>query len=352
MTKDDRIAAFSQLGQFLNQFSSPTPIRDSSVPHNESFFDQMHTVVERMVHHNGWFTPENVAFSIQQWSTLLSEEELNNWLAPYTLSETSPKKIGIIMAGNIPLVGFHDFLSVLITGNTALIKLSSHDNQLLPLLSNYLIAVSPGFKDRIVFHENKLTDFDAIIATGSDNTARYFEHYFGKVPNIIRKNRNSVAILTGNESNTQLTDLGEDIFRYFGLGCRSVSKLLVPKGYDFDQFFKAIYGYNDIINNAKYANNYDYNKAVYLMSEYKLLDNGFLMLKEDDRYASPIATLFYEFYDGEEDLTSRLHRDRNLLQCIVGSHKITTVPFGKTQYPALADYADGEDIVEFLIKIN
>lgn len=352
MTKDDRIASFSELGQFLNQFSSPTPIRNASVKLNDSFFDEMQTIVERMVHHNGWFTLENVAFSIKQWSTLLTENQLQSWLNRYTLPETTVKKVGIIMAGNIPLVGFHDFLSVLITGNTALIKLSSHDNQLLPLLSNYLIAIAPEFEEHIVFSKEKLTDFEAIIATGSNNTARYFEHYFGKVPNIIRKNRNSVAILTGNETKAELHLLGEDIFRYFGLGCRSVSKILVPKGYDFDHFFKAIYDYNEIINNAKYANNYDYNKAVYLMSEYKLLDNGFLMLKEDQRYSSPIASLFYEIYENENDLNAVLNQDRNQLQCIVGNHKLSNTPFGKTQYPTLIDYADGEDIIKFLININ
>ncbi|WP_378188208.1 acyl-CoA reductase [Aquimarina sp. W85] len=352
MTKDDRIAAFSQLGQFLNQFSNPTPIRNDAIKFNDSFFDKMKVTIEQMVHHNGWFTLDNVTFSINQWSNLLTEDQLNNWLQTYTLPETVSKKVGIIMAGNIPLVGFHDFLSVLITGNTAIVKLSSHDNLLVPLISEYLIAIAPKFKEQILFSNEKLTGFEAIIATGSDNTARYFEHYFGNVPNIIRKNRNSVAILTGTETEAELQVLGEDIFTYFGLGCRSVSKILVPNQYNFDSFFKAIYAYNDIVNNAKYANNYDYNKAVYLMSEYKLLDNGFLMLKEDTRYSSPIATIFYETYEDKNNLKTMIAKDRHLLQCIVGNHEEATIPFGKTQHPKLTDYADGKDIIEFLANIN
>ena len=352
MTKDDRIAAFSQLGQFLNQFSSPTPIRDSSVPHNESFFDQMHTVVERMVHHNGWFTPENVAFSIQQWSTLLSEEELNNWLAPYTLSETSPKKIGIIMAGNIPLVGFHDFLSVLISGHAVLVKQSSNDKNLLPYIAKYLEYVAPIFKEKITFTEEKLTNFDAVIATGSNNTARYFEHYFKGKPSIIRKNRNSVAILTGQESDEEITNLSDDIFQYFGLGCRSVSKLYVPEGYNFDAFFNGMFNKREIINNAKYANNYDYNKAVYLMSEFDLLENGFLMIKEDESYASPIATIFYEYYTDINTLKGKLNADSEKIQCVVSNNFTNTeIKFGDTQNPQLWEYADGVNTLNFLAKI-
>ena len=194
-------------------------------------------------------------------------------------------------------MGFHDFLSVLISGHNVIVKQSSNDKHLLPYLAKYLEYVEPEFKGKIIFTEAKMENFDAVIATGSNNTARYFEYYFKGKPSIIRKNRNSVAVLTGNETEEDLKNLSEDIFRYYGLGCRNVSKLFVPKDYNFDTFFKAMYHWNPIIDKAKYANNYDYNKAVYLMSEFEMLENGFLMIKEDQSYASPIATVFYEYYD-------------------------------------------------------
>lgn len=257
------------------------------------------------------------------------------------------------MAGNIPLVGFHDLLAVLITGNKALIKLSGNDKILLPLVTDYLKHIEPQLENCIQFTEEKMVDFDAVIATGSNNTARYFEYYFGKKPNIIRKNRNSVAVLTGDETKAELNALGEDIFRYYGLGCRSVSKLFVPTDYNFDLFFQAIYEYRDIMNLAKYANNYDYNKAVYLMSEFKILDNGFLMLKKDSSYSSPIASLFYEHYADLTSLKKRLENDKEKIQCIVGSRvNSNEVKFGETQKPALSDYADGIDTVEFLLKTS
>lgn len=255
------------------------------------------------------------------------------------------------MAGNIPLVGFHDFLAVLLTGNSVLAKLSSNDTVLLPFLTKYLISVEPSLERAIVFTEEMLSDYDRVIATGSNNTARYFSYYFGHKPHIIRKNRNSVGILTGNESEDQLKTLGEDIFRYFGLGCRSVSKVFVPEGYDFDTLFKAIFPFRSVLEHTKYTNNYDYNKAIYLMSEFKVLDNGFMMLKEDQNYASPIATLFYETYDSLETVQQRITRDQEHIQCVVAQGIIEgEINFGKTQKPSLTDYADGVDTVDFLLK--
>ena len=259
------------------------------------------------------------------------------------------------MAGNIPLVGFHDFLCGFISGHKLLIKLSSKDEILLNHLIKILQEWEPLLKEEIKTTE-LLKGCDAYIATGSNNSARYFEEYFGQYPNIIRKNRNSVAILTGDESEEQLKALGEDIFRYYGLGCRNVSKLLVPEGYNFDAFFKAIYSWSDVMNDAKYANNYDYNKAVYLMSLFDLLENGFLMLKEDESYGSPIATLFYEKYESKESLDLKLSQDADKIQCIVGDDKnlqgfTSLIPFGKTQKPNLQDYADGVDTIAFLVSI-
>jgi hypothetical protein len=256
------------------------------------------------------------------------------------------------LAGNIPLVGFHDLLSVLISGHKALVKTSSNDQHLLKFLVQYLISLDQRFSEKITFVEGKLEGFDVVIATGSNNTARYFEYYFSSKPNIIRKNRNSVAILTGNESHEDLVLLGEDILRYFGLGCRNVSKLFVPKNYNFDAFFKAIFEYQDIVKYEKYANNYDYNKAVYLMSNYKLLDNGFLTLREDVSYSSPISSVFYEFYEDVASLKNRLQTEHEQIQCIV-SNQLTenSILFGQTQQPKLWDYADNVDTLAFLTKI-
>ncbi len=347
-----RIQAFVKLGSFLQQFATTKPTKDNSVPHNDTFFDLFSNQLKLAEISNGWFTPDNLAFACKQWANTLTEDALNKWLTSYTIKDTDPKTVAVVMAGNIPLVGFHDFLSVLITGHKVLVKLSSNDKHLLPILAKYLETVSPDFKGRIHFTNEKLSDFDAVIATGSDNTARYFEYYFKNKPAIIRKNRNSVAVLQGHETQEQLEALGEDIFRYFGLGCRSVSKLFVPVNYDFDKFFKGIYKYHSIINYKKYENNYDYNKAVYLMSQFKILENGFFMLKEDNQYASPIATAFYEKYTDLNTLKQKLTEDTNKIQCIVANNFIETeVPFGKTQQPSLTDYADGIDTVDFLINL-
>ena len=337
--------AFVKLGTFLTNFCS-------SNTNEDNWSQKLNDAITLAGHHNGWFTKENILFSLKNWSELLTKESLKQWLSTYNIEANTPKKVAIIMAGNIPLVGFHDFLATLITGNSVMVKSSSNDKVLLPFLAAYLIDIEPSLKENIHFTENKLENFDAVIATGSNNTARYFEHYFSKGPNIIRKNRNSVAVLTGEESTEELKALGEDIFRYYGLGCRSVSKLFVPKDYDFTLFFESVYNYNPIINQAKYANNYDYNKAVYLMSEFKILENGFLMLKEDESYASPIASLFYEYYDSVEGLKKNLINESEKIQCIVAKGIFDNeIPFGETQKPNLGDYADGIDTVEFLLKV-
>ncbi|PHR74521.1 MAG: acyl-CoA reductase [Lutibacter sp.] len=345
----NRISAFEKLGDFLSQFSTKGIENKENILYNDLFFDIFKTQIKRAKEYNGWFTDENVLFSLENWGKSLSKESLSKWTSAYTFPEKTNKTIAIIMAGNIPLVGFHDFLSVLISGNNVLAKLSSNDKHFLPLIAKYLEHVEPEFKGAISFTDKELTDFDAVIATGSDNTARYFEYYFGKYPSIIRKNRNSVAILTGNETEIELDAFGEDIFRYFGLGCRNVSKIFVPANYDFDKLFKAIFKYGDIINYNKYQNNYDYNKAVYLMSLFKLQENGFLMLKEDPSYSSPIATLFYEYYSSEEKLLQKLNKDADKIQCVVGNINIKNrVNFGETQTPKLWDYADDIDTINFI----
>lgn len=350
MSENDKKRCFIELGKFLSQFSENENTKNSSVLHNDLFFDDFINLINLSQSHNGWYTLENVYFSIQSWAKVLTEDNINQWISAYNFEINKEKKVGLILAGNIPLVGFHDFLSVLITGNYVLIKLSSNDQFLLPFLAKYIIAIEPKFANRITFLDGKLENFDAVIATGSNNTARYFEYYFKHKPSIIRKNRNSIAVLNGEETKEQLITLGEDIFRYFGLGCRNVSKLFVPKGYSFTAFFEAIFEYQDVIHYEKYANNYDYNKAVFLMSNFKLLDNGFLTLKEDLSYTSPISSIFYEFYDDLKELQIRFKEDKDQIQCIVSNKLIeNSIDFGKTQSPNLWDYADNIDTIEFLL---
>ena len=315
--------------------------------------EQFNDIFEKAEQQNSWFTRANVIFAFKSWSDALSENNVKQWLSQYQLPQTtSPKKILIIMAGNLPLVGLHDLLCVLVTGHKAIVKLSSNDCVLLPYLITQMKTFAPEWTEAVTFTDDKVTEYDAVIATGSDNTARYFEYYFGKKPHIIRKNRHSVAVLTGKETPEELFALGKDIFLYYGLGCRSISKLFVPKGYDFNLLFQAIYPYKDIIQEQKYANNYDYNKAVYLMSLFQLLENGFLLLKEDEHYGSPIATLFYEYYTDVDSLKEKLTTDAEKIQCVV-AHNFTTeeVDFGETQIPQLWDYADGVDTLNFLLKL-
>ncbi|QDO95030.1 acyl-CoA reductase [Formosa sediminum] len=352
MNLEQRIKAFIKLGDFIRQFTNNIPQKKENIPFNDLFFDGFKHQLKIAQEQNKWFNTDNLTFALNGWAESLTENNINTWLKPYTFNSNPAKRVAIIMAGNIPLVGFHDFLSVLITGHEVIVKQSSNDKHLLPFLAKYLEYIEPEFKSKILFVDGKLDQFDAVIATGSDNTARYFEYYFKDKPAIIRKNRNSVAVLTGNETTEDLEGLADDIFRYYGLGCRNVSKLYVPKQYDFQNFFQAMYKWKDVINDHKYANNYDYNKAVYLMSEFDMLENGFLMIKEDPSFSSPIATLFYEYYNDVNSLKNELISKKSKIQCIVSKdfteHEIV---FGNTQSPKLWDYADNVDTVAFLLKI-
>lgn len=341
----DRINAFVKLGNFLCEIYTSTTL---SNPNSE-----VEIILRKAEAENGWFTQENIKFALKSWGEALSKENLQQWVSNYEIKETDPKQVAIIMAGNIPLVGFHDFLSVLITGNKVLAKLSSNDKTLLPFLADQLISIEPEFKNYIEFTEGRLKHFDAVIATGSNNTARYFDYYFGKYPNIIRKNRNSVAVLTGNETEDDLKNLADDIFTYFGLGCRNVSKIYIPEDYDFEEFFKGMFSGKEIIHNHKYINNYDYNKAVYLMDSFPLLDNEFMLLKEDSGFSSPISVVFYEKYTSKYAVKKMLEAEAENIQCLVTKAGLPNeIPFGKAQNPQLWDYADGVDTVDFLLKIH
>ena len=350
--KKNIIKELVSLGRFLSQFSTEKPSRCPTITNNNIFFDGFIDQLKLASKFNGWFTKENICFALKQWSELLKEKSLVQWLSNYPNSNSQPKTIALIMAGNIPLVGFHDFLACIVTGHNIIIKQSSNDRHLLPFIVSYLIHEESLIKSKIKFVDNKIEKFDAVIATGSNNTARYFNAYFKNKPSIIRNNRNSIAILNGNESENDLKNLSNDIFRYYGLGCRSVSKIYVPKNYDFDMLFKAVYKWHPVINVRKYLNNYDYNKAVYIMSEFDIIENGFLMLKEDRRLSSPIATLFYEYYDNVSELKIKLKAISSEIQCIVANgFNSKEIKFGSTQSPALKDYADGVDTVDFLLKI-
>ena len=353
MKIQERINAFVQLGKFLGQFTSEIPQKKEHVLFNDSFFEEMLSQINLAKINNGWFSEQNIAFAFKSWSEALDIIHLEKWISNYSIPEHfSEKTIAIVMAGNVPLVGFHDFLSALISGNKVLVKLSSNDKILLPFISKYLCKVAPSFSEYIQFTEGKLPDFDAVIATGSNNTARYFDHYFNKYPNIIRKNRNSVAVLSGTESKEQMEALAKDIFQYFGLGCRNVSKIYIPEGYDFAPFFNGMYSWKHIINDTKYINNYDYNKAVYLMSNVDLLDNEFMLLKEDTGFSSPISVVFYEYYSSQEQLQKTLTENNLQIQCVVSELGIKNeIHFGKAQTPRLWDYADQVDTMAFLINL-
>ena len=317
--------------------------------------DQLLGIIESEYHYNAWFTPENVKRAVTSIAKSLNAADLTAWLSKYQIdSYIGGKKVGLILAGNIPLVGFHDVLCVLATGNYALIKASAQDARLIKYILNKLVEIESAFGDQYSFVE-RLENFDAVIATGSNNTSRYFEYYFSKVPHIIRKNRNSVAVLTSNETEAQLVKLGNDIFDYYGLGCRNVSKLLVPKDYNFNFFFESIQSYYPIINHNKYNNNYDYNKSIYLVNMLKHLDNGFLLVKEDSNWVSPLAVLYFEYYDDIAQVEQIINRESDKLQCVVSAETLRVntqvVNFGMSQQPALWDYADGVDTMDFLSNL-
>ncbi len=356
MTIQERKNSLKNLGEFLSRFKRGEIQKKDDIPSNDIFFDALNQLINRAHEQNPWFTKENVLYALENWANALMPEKIDLWFEMEDFKENlQAKKVGVVMAGNIPLVGFHDFLCVLASGHNIKAKLSSNDKLLLPLLAKYLMYLNPAYKDKIEFVDGTLKHIDAIIATGSNNTARYFDYYFGKYPHIIRKSRNSVAVLTGKETSEELERLADDIMRYFGLGCRNVSKIFVPESYDFNPLFKALLKYKDLINYQKYANNYDYNKAVYLMStdehiRNSLIDNGLILLKLDSHYASPIGTLFYEYYKDINDVKKILEHDKNQIQAVVSRapELENTLDFGQTQSPELWDYADRLNTIAFL----
>lgn len=342
MNLKERQKAFAQLYDFLKQ---QTP---------EERFEWADSANAR----NGWFTPENVLRSLDGLLNYLEPQGFAKWLENYQtdLERINPRTVGVVMAGNIPMVGIHDWICVLVSGHRLKAKLSSNDSFLIRQLSAVLCEIEPRFAELIeLIEDDLLRPIDAVIATGSNHSARYFEYYFGKYPHIIRHNRHSCAVLNGQESREELLRLADDILAYYGLGCRSVSKIFVPKGYIFNDFMEATTEKaRACLQNHKYANNYDYNKSIYLINQIPHFDNGFLMLTESSKLASPISVVYYEFYENKAEITTKLEAEAEQIQCVVsaGSWFAGSLELGTSQMPCIFDYADGVDTMRFLVNLR
>jgi hypothetical protein len=337
MTFQQRKEAFIQLGHFLQNAAN-----------------NAHKAIVEAYLYNQWFTEESQRMALQAWADALTEQKINDWTAKYDFEKPQiSKTVAIIMAGNIPLVGLHDLICVLLSGHHALVKLSSDDKILPKFIVAALLQIEPAFADRItLLNDEKLEKYDAVIATGSNNSNRYFEYYFSKVPNILRKNRNSIAVLTGNETNDEMKLLAKDIFTYFGLGCRNVSKLYLPKDFDMALFFENTKDYDLYLNHNKYANNLMYHKSIWLLNQDDFLENGLINLKEDKSFSSPLASVFYEYYENIEDIKTMIVVRKDEIQCVVSKIDLeVNIPFGKTQQPELWDYADNVDTIAFLLGL-
>jgi hypothetical protein len=338
MTLEERIKALSLLGKAIRELKK----------------EEFEELSQRIQNNNSWFTPEHTRSAFHALALMLEEGQLRNWISKYDLDDNpDPRDIGILMAGNIPAVGFHDLLSVLITGYHASVKLSSSDKESIQWIVEKLNEIEPRFRTAVTFEE-MLKRKDAYIATGSDNSARYFNYYFGKYPHIIRKNRTSVGIINGQETAEDFKALARDVFQYFGLGCRNVSKIYIRQSASLKAFLDSIGELHLLSSHHKYLNNYDYNKSIFLVNKEAHLDNGFLLLKESEDLVSPIGVLYYEYYRDQEDLKQKLELINDKIQCVVSKEAWYegSFSFGEAQCPALDDYADGVDTIAFLKQLN
>ncbi len=335
MNIEHRKTAFVRLGQWMRDVEKESLEFTLRQAHNE----------------NQWFTPENSLKAIRSLGEMLDEKDLGKWLANYEFKEHEAKRIGIIMAGNIPLVGFHDLLCVLLSGNTGVVKMSKDDKVLLPFVLEKLFEIEPALKPQVELAD-KLENYDAAIATGSNNSAMHFAYYFRKVPHIIRRNRNAVAVISGNESPEELAELGHDVFDYFGLGCRNVSQIYLPQDFDIAKFYEPLQQYQDIINHNKYANNHTFQKAIHIMNLVSIYDNDFLILVEHEQIASPTATCHYQRYTDIAEVEKTLAEKQDQLQCVIAQpyvfENLITTPLGQGQQPKLWDYADGVDTMAWV----
>jgi len=348
MTLKERTDAFVALGEKLNSI-----LKTDNTPQNS----RIDKILINCYLNNKWFDEKHTKFALNHVVEMLSIENLNKWLAKSEqslFSNNYPKRVGVVMAGNIPMVGFHDFLCILITGHIFIGKLSSQDMILMPFIADLLCEIDVRFKKYIFFKDDLREGFDAVIATGSTNTSRYFEYYFGKYPHIIRKNRNSIAVLSGNETIEQLDSLADDICLYFGKGCRSISKIYVPQNFNFENLIDALNKYKHFTDNSKYYNNYEYYKSIYIINNLPYHDNGFIILKEEEGFSSPVSVLFYEFYNDIINVNSVIAENLQHIQCVVSEIESVnnSIDFGKTQKPDLWDYADNVNTMDFLLKLN
>ena len=338
-TNSEQIEALIKLGSHLKEFDRLKPK-----------YAKLQTVIEQSINKNAWFTQENIENVFRIWSETLEEDKILDWVSKYKFESKKNKTVAIILAGNIPMVGLHDLICVWACGLKSIVKCSSKDDLLLPYMTNFLESqIKKEFFD---YQKKIIRNFDAVIATGSNNSARYFDYYFKKYPNIIRKNRNGIAVLSGKESVEDLNKLCVDILQYFGLGCRNVSKIYIPFCFDLDKILKSLRSLESVNKNSKYLNNYNYLKSILLLNNEPFKDNGFFILKEDKKIAAPIACLHYEYYKEIEGLRMELSKNTDSVQCIVSDLNFkNAIPFGESQKPSLFQYADEIDTLEFLISL-
>ncbi|TDL99488.1 MAG: acyl-CoA reductase [Flavobacteriaceae bacterium] len=334
MKREELIETFALFGKILENFKNSNE--------NISFLNEVKA-------NNPWFTKENILLAFENWSSELTQEKLSFFVQNARFLE-KPKTLALILAGNIPMVGFHDILCGLLCGYHLQIKLSGKDKLLSSWVLQSLVEIRPNLKERISVVE-KLENFDTAIATGSNNTAKYFSSYFKNIPHIIRQNRTSIAVLTGQETKEELSLLSNDVFDYFGLGCRNVSKVFIPEDFDLNRLFEAFFPHNDIINHHKYANNFDYYRAIYLLNQDNFMENGFLLLKEDSGLHTPVSVLFYSRYQVLNQVENFIDSHQDELQCIVSNLGLKNTDFGKSQKPKLDDFADGVNTLAFLSSI-
>lgn len=341
MNREKQILGLCKLGSYIKEFLEK---KAENFDENDEVFS---AILNKSKIDNPWFTLENQKFALNEWADLLTEEKLDNWLSRYRFSKDA-KKVGLILAGNIPLVGFHDVISVVLSGNIPVIKLSSKDKRMIPFLLEKLNAFSEGnVRYEVV---DRLVNFDAFIATGSNNTARYLEYYFKDHLSIIRKNRTSVAVLKGDETDEQLQLLAKDIFTYFGLGCRNVTRIFIPADFKIDRLFENFLDFKDVINHHQYANNYEYNRAIYLLNQEKFWDNNFVMLKEDDALFSPLSVINFSRYQSVDEVKLFIQDHSQDIQAVIANPELQLngENFGAAQKPALDVYADQVDTMKFL----
>jgi hypothetical protein len=345
MDVKSRISALVKIGEAIERVVRHQPVTPAE--------KRLMEVVSSCKNSNGWFTTDFVEHRLKQISTTLHADVLEKWVSRYELKAAVPKNILCVLAGNIPLAGFDDLLAVLITNHRFVGKLSSDDKILFPTILTLITEVAPEFEPQISTAAAKVKDVDAVIATGSNNTARYFEYYFGKYPHIIRKNRNSIGVLTGEETLEELKRLGDDIFTYYGLGCRNVTKLFVPRGFQLNLLFECWVDRGEsLMNNTKYMNNYEYHRTLFLLNSEKFLDNNFFIVKEDTQLISPPGVLYFEYYDTIEEVKNYITTNRQQIQIVISnSEDVADVPLGKAQLTMPWDYADGVDTVDFLNKL-